>query len=99
MRPFDYLMTEGFDMSKPTENTNQTAFPKGTGVVRHVQMTVETALGLSDEELFDWFSGQPASETREILVEMEQEGRTFIHTEGCDNEDPITGKCLGHESE
>lgn len=99
MRPFDYLIPEGFDMSKPKENTNQTAFPKGTGSVRHVQMTVESAQGLSDKALLDWFPSQPARETREILAEMEKAGRVYLHTEGCDNEDPITGKCLGHESE
>lgn len=86
-------------MSPATENAEQNAPQKRNGTVRHVQMTVETALSLSDEELFNWFSGQSPSETREILIEMEQEGRTHIHTEGCDNEDPITGQCLGHEAE
>lgn len=87
-------------MSPAAGNTEQNT-PKRElkGVNKHVQMTVETALSLSDEVLFNWFSGQSPSETREILIEMEQEGRTHIHTEGCDNEDPITGKCLGHEAE
>lgn len=83
-------------MCQPTEKKENAAIPKGTGTVRHVQMTVETAKGLSDETLFEWFPSQPASETREILAEMENEGRIFLPTEGCDNEDPVTGKCLGH---
>lgn len=81
------------------QNTEQTPCTKRTGTVRHVQMTVETAKGLSDKALFDWFPSQPASETREILAELEKEGRIFLPTEGCDNEDPVTGKCLGHTAD
>lgn len=61
----------------------------------HVQMTVENALSMSDKELMSWF-GEPLSGIRDALNQMKESGRIYIHTEGCDNEDPVTGKCLKH---
>lgn len=61
----------------------------------HVQMKIETALAMSDRELIRWF-GEPASAIREELVKLSESGRIYLHTEGCDNEDPVTGKCLRH---
>jgi len=61
----------------------------------HVQMTVETALAMTDKNLIEWF-GEPLSEVKTELKAMEDSGRIYLHTEGCDNEDPVTGKCLKH---
>ena len=61
----------------------------------HTQMTVETALSMHDKALVSWF-GEPLSGVREALNKMKESGRIYIHTEGCDNEDPVTGKCLKH---
>lgn len=61
----------------------------------HVQMTVATALAMTDRDLIEWF-GEPLSEVKAELEELKKSGRIYLHTEGCDNEDPITGKCLKH---
>ena len=61
----------------------------------HMQMTVQSAMGLTNKQLVDWFGG-PASEVRAYLKKVRSEGRIYLHTEGCDNEDPVTGKCLRH---
>jgi len=62
--------------------------------VRHTQMTVETAQGLSDRELVDWFDDDP-EEIRKYIAELKEKGQLFFHTEGCTNFDPATHKCLG----
>ncbi|MBW3517450.1 hypothetical protein KO537_22440 [Shewanella sp. NKUCC01_JLK] len=61
----------------------------------HVQMEVETALNLSDRELKQWF-GDDVQGIRAELTRLKESGRVYLHTEGCDNEDPVTGKCLRH---
>ncbi len=61
----------------------------------HVQMTVETALNMSDRELKQWW-GDDVKAVRAELTRLKESGRVYLHTEGCDNEDPVTGKCLRH---
>tara|TARA_R110002033_G_scaffold171199_1_gene218040 strand:+ start:16987 stop:17421 length:435 start_codon:yes stop_codon:yes gene_type:complete len=61
----------------------------------HVQMTVEFALNMSDRELKQWW-GDDVKAVRAELTRLKESGRVYLHTEGCDNEDPVTGKCLRH---
>ena len=61
----------------------------------HVQMKVETALAMTDRELVEWW-GEPVADVRADLERQKAEGRIFLHTEGYDNEDPVTGECLKH---
>jgi hypothetical protein len=61
----------------------------------HVQMEVKSALNMSDKALADWF-GEPVTEVKTELLRQKASGRQWLHTEGCDNEDPVTGKCLKH---
>lgn len=61
----------------------------------HVQMKVETALAMTDKQIVEWW-GEPVAEIRAELEHLKAKGRIYLHTEGCDNEDPVTGKCLRH---
>ncbi len=61
----------------------------------HVQMKTETALAMTDRELAEWW-GEPVADIRAELERYKANGRIYLHTEGCDNEDPVTGKCLRH---
>lgn len=61
----------------------------------HVQMKVDTALAFTDKELIEWW-GNPVSEVKAELERQKKAGRIYLHTEGCDNEEPVTGKCLRH---
>ena len=68
---------------------------QGKAYTGHVQMTVESAKNMHDRALVDMFGG-PASEVREELARLEGIGRKYLLTEGCDNYDETTGKCLKH---
>lgn len=61
----------------------------------HVQMTTDSALAMGDRALVDMF-GHSAKEIRAELNKMKAAGQEYLHTEGCDNFDEVTGKCLGH---
>ncbi len=61
----------------------------------HVQMSTKRALEMKDSELVDMFGG-PASAVKEELNRIDGAGQVWLHTEGCDNSDSVTGKCLGH---
>jgi len=70
----------------------------GKAFTAHVQMTVQNAIDMSDHKLVDWFGG-PASEVRKELDRLKSSGRVYLLTEGCDNYDEETGKCLTHPKE
>ena len=61
----------------------------------HVQMKVETALNMSDREIKSWW-GDDVKAVRAELNRLKESGRIYLHTKGCNNEDPATGECLGH---
>lgn len=71
---------------------------KNKSWVGHVQMEVETALNMPDRELKEWW-GDDVKGVRAELTGLKESGRIYLHTEGCDNEDPVTGKCLRHDQD
>lgn len=62
----------------------------------HSQLKVEVALKMTNRDIIEWI-GEPLSKVKADLVKMKEAGRVYVHADGCDNEDPITGKCLGHK--
>ena len=60
----------------------------------HVQMKIATALAMTNKQLKTMFECDPMV-ARENFKQQVAEGRIYLHTEGCDNED-AEGKCLGH---
>lgn len=76
-------------------DTTQFFMFKDSAYSAHVQMKVETALNMSVREIKSWW-GDDVKAVRAELNRLKESGCVYLHTEGCDNEDPVTGKCLRH---